>query len=113
MTAITEAHEASENIFNAILKSLEEALRYSWLIDTGATVKVRAFFYTPTNAPINFVKERVLLQGQWGAIVEETDNGFIYEIDVNGITEIKPWLRSFGSSCEVLEPRSLRQDFIQ
>lgn len=113
MTGITEAHEANEDVFNAKLNSLEEALRYSWLIDTGATVKVRAFFYTPIGAPVNFVKERVLLQGQWGEIVEENDDGFIYEIDVNGITEIKPWLRSFGSSCEVLEPRSLRQDLIQ
>jgi hypothetical protein len=31
---------------------------------------------------------------------------------VNGIYEIKPWLRSFGSSCEVLEPAWLRKEFI-
>lgn len=113
MTNITKGEEAKKDIFDAKLQSLEDALQYSWLIDTGITVKVRAFFYTPTGAPINFVKERVLLQGQWGEIVEENEEGFIYEIMVNGITEIKPWLRSFGSSCEVLEPRSLRQDLIQ
>lgn len=113
MTSITEGHVAEQKHFEDKLQSLEDALQYSWLIDTGKTVKVRAFFYTPTGAPINFVKERVLLQGQWGEIVEENEEGFIYEIMVNGITEIKPWLRSFGSSCEVLEPRSLRQDLIQ
>ncbi len=45
-------------------------------------------------------------------MTEEDDSSFIYEIKVNGTFEIKPWLRSFGSSCEVLEPRSLREDMI-
>lgn len=42
----------------------------------------------------------------------EDEHCFIYEITVNGTTEIKPWLRSFGSSCEVLEPVSLRRQMI-
>ncbi|MNJ01105.1 hypothetical protein D3C73_1606310 [compost metagenome] len=58
------------------------------------------------------MKERVLLQGQWGQIVFEDEHSFIYEINVNGITEIKPWLRSFGSSCEILEPLQLRRELI-
>ncbi|MNI96611.1 hypothetical protein D3C73_1551020 [compost metagenome] len=58
------------------------------------------------------MKERVLLQGQWGEIVSEDDVSFTYEITVNGTTEIKPWLRSFGSSCEVLEPLQLRREMI-
>jgi len=90
---------------------LAEKLRYSWLIDTGKPVTVRARFYH-TGLARNFVKERVLLQGQWGQIVEEDDEAFIYEIVVNGTTEIRPWLRSFGSSCEVLEPLQLRREMI-
>lgn len=82
------------------------------LIDTGQTVRVRARFYNPEGSVPNFVKERVLLQGQWGQIVFEDENSFIYEITVNGTTEIKPWLRSFGSSCEVIEPASLRREMI-
>jgi predicted DNA-binding transcriptional regulator YafY len=58
------------------------------------------------------VRERVLLQGQWGEITVEEEDSFIYEITVNGTTEIKPWLRSFGSSCEVLEPVRLRREMI-
>ncbi|MNJ79129.1 hypothetical protein D3C77_770500 [compost metagenome] len=44
---------------------------------------------------------------------EEDSESFIYEITVNGTIEIKPWLRSFGSSCEVLEPVRLRQEMIE
>ncbi len=54
----------------------------------------------------------MLLQGQWGIIEEETAESFVYEIEVNGTVEIKPWIRSFGSSCEVLEPIKLRQEMI-
>lgn len=93
-------------------RELEEKIRYSWLIDTGPAVKVRARFYSPGPGEPNFVRERVLLQGQWGGIVYEDDETFIYEITVNGTTEIKPWLRSFGSSCEVLEPVRLRREMI-
>lgn len=32
---------------------------------------------------------------------------------MNGITEIKPWLRSFGSSCEILAPLKLREEMIE
>lgn len=58
------------------------------------------------------MRERVEAQGQWGTITNESDSTFLYEITVNGIYEIKPWLRSFGSSCEVLEPAWLRREFI-
>lgn len=76
------------------------------------SVKVKVRFFRPDKQQPDFVKERVLLQGQWGTITEENDDWFIYEITVNGTTEIKPWLRSFGSSCEVLEPVRLRREFI-
>ncbi len=75
-------------------------------------MKVCARFYSPEGAEPNFVKERVLLQGQWGQIVSKDDHSFIHEITVNGTTEIKPWLRSFGSSCEILEPMHLRREMI-
>lgn len=93
-------------------RGLEEKLRYSWLIDTGNPVTVRVRFYNPGESQPNFVRERVLLQGQWGRIVFEDEYSFIYEITVNGTTEIKPWLRSFGSSCEVLEPIRFRREMI-
>ncbi|GIP22891.1 YafY family protein [Paenibacillus sp. J22TS3] len=113
ITQIVEEDEpVAEELFMARLEELAERTRYSWLIDTGRPVKVRARFYNPGGSEPNFVRERVHLQGQWGQIVEEEEDSFIYEITVNGTTEIRPWLRSFGSSCEVLEPLQLRREMI-
>lgn len=112
ITQIEEDESVDEGWFEEKETELAEKIRYSWLIDTGRPVRVRARFYNPEGAEPNFVKERVMLQGQWGQIVAEEEHAFIYEITVNGTTEIKPWLRSFGSSCEVLEPASLRREMI-
>ncbi|PYI50306.1 helix-turn-helix transcriptional regulator [Paenibacillus flagellatus] len=113
LTQIAEAEAVPETPYAAKREELEERLRFSWLIDTGERVTVRARFYKPEGGGPDFVKERVLLQGQWGRIAEEDDGSFVYEIEVNGTTEIKPWLRSFGSSCEVLEPDHLRREMIE
>lgn len=112
ITQIEEDLPVDESLFETKTNELEEKIRYSWLVDTGRPVTVRARFYNPGPTESNFVKERVLLQGQWGEIVSEDDVSFTYEITVNGTTEIKPWLRSFGSSCEVLEPIQLRREMI-
>ncbi|MGF9697463.1 helix-turn-helix transcriptional regulator [Paenibacillus sp. MABNR03] len=90
-----------------------EASRYSWLVDTAKTVTVQVRFFHPESEQRNFILDRVRLQGQWGTITPETDHTFLYEIRVNGTTEIKPWLRSFGSSCEVIAPHRLRQEMIK
>ncbi|WP_028596528.1 helix-turn-helix transcriptional regulator [Paenibacillus assamensis] len=114
MTHIEEAEAVSEEVYGRKTVELMEKLQTSWLIDTGKPIKVRARFYNPSaGEQHNFIKHRVLLQGQWGEIVEEDEESFIYVISVNGIYEIKPWLRSFGSSCEVLEPRQLRHEMIE
>lgn len=112
ITQIEEDESVDEAWYEEKKNELEEKLRYSWLIDTGKPVTVRVRFYNPGDSEPNFVKERVLLQGQWGQIVFEDEYSFIYEITVNGTTEIKPWLRSFGSSCEVLEPIRFRREMI-
>lgn len=113
ITQIKEEDVVSVDVFMHQQKQLAENIRYSWLIDTGRPLKVKVRFFNPDSYQPNFVKERVSLQGQWGVITEESEDSFIYEIMVNGITEIKPWLRSFGSSCEVLEPAFLRRDMIK
>ncbi|MEE4577482.1 WYL domain-containing protein [Paenibacillus polymyxa] len=113
MTQLVEGKPVPEQLYADLLAVLEEKMRYSWLVDTGRPVKVRVRFFNPEGAKRNFIRERVLSQGQWGTITEEESESFIYEITVNGITEIKPWIRSFGSSCEVLEPQRLRKEFRQ
>ncbi|WP_223070248.1 helix-turn-helix transcriptional regulator [Paenibacillus caui] len=112
ITQIEEDEAVDEVWYEEKKTKLAEKIRYSWLIDTGRPVTVRARFYNPEGSEPNFIKERVLLQGQWGQIVFENEDSFIYEITVNGTTEIKPWLRSFGSSCEVLEPIQFRREMI-
>lgn len=112
ITQIEEDESVPEDVFEARQAELAEKTRYSWLIDTGRPVTVRARFYKPEGSAPDFVMKRVMLQGQWGQIVAEDEYTFIYEITVNGTTEIKPWLRSFGSSCEVLEPVQFRQEMI-
>lgn len=112
MTQIEEADVVSEEFFAEKLKELEVKIKHSWLLDTGNPVTVRVRFYNPGVPRANWIKERVLLQGQWGIITEENEESFVYEILVNGTTEIKPWIRSFGSSCEVLEPKAFRAEMI-
>jgi predicted DNA-binding transcriptional regulator YafY len=112
ITQVEEYDLVTEEIFLHHSKQVEHATSQSWLIDTGQPVKVRVRFFSPGPGINNFVKERVKLQGQWGTIVEEDEESFIYEIVVNGTTEIRPWIRSFGSSCEVLEPLEFRRDMI-
>lgn len=112
ITQIEEEEAVDEAWYEGKQTELAEKLRTSWLIDTGRPVTIRARFFNPEDSQPNFIKERVQLQGQWGQIVYEDEHSFIYEITVNGMTEIKPWLRSFGSSCEVLEPVQLRREMI-
>lgn len=112
LTQIEEGAATREEEYTRKLGDLDAQLKNSWVIDTTPAVKVIVRFYNPNRSGANFIRERVEAQGQWGVITEESDMSFLYEIMVNGITEIKPWLRSFGSSCEVLAPRHLRQQFI-
>ena len=58
----------------------------------------------------NFIRRRVETQGRWGQIIEDNTDNFIYEIELSDSAEIKPWIRSFGSSAEVLEPLELRNE---
>ncbi|WP_135553615.1 helix-turn-helix transcriptional regulator [Paenibacillus cymbidii] len=112
MTQIAEGEAVPEADFAARQREMERRTERSWVTDTTRPVKVVARFYNPERAGANFIRERVEAQGQWGTLTEESEAAFRYEITVNGTSEIKPWLRSFGSSCEVLEPASLREEFI-
>ncbi|WP_028545809.1 helix-turn-helix transcriptional regulator [Paenibacillus taiwanensis] len=112
ITQLEETEAVSEELWDKKSSELAEKIKYSWLIDTGRPVTVRARFFNPGEMEPNFIRNRVLLQGQWGQIIEENDDFFVYEITVNGTFEIKPWLRSFGSSCEIVEPIQLRREMI-
>lgn len=114
ITQLEEAEAVEAVFFAEKLLELEHKIKNSWLIDTSAPVTIQLKLFNPQRRETdrNFVKDRVLLQGQWGQILEENDEFFVYEIIVNGTQEIKPWIRSFGSSCEVLKPANLRNEMI-
>src|SRR5690606_32195952 len=67
----------SEEVYEEKQAELAQRMRYSWLIDTGRPVKIVARFFNPEPNQPNFIRERVLLQGQWGQIVEEDAESFI------------------------------------
>ncbi|MEO3946280.1 WYL domain-containing protein [Gorillibacterium sp. CAU 1737] len=112
ITQMEELETVSEERYRAQTEELMKRIQTSWLVDTGRPIQIRVRFFNPPTSESNFIKERVLLQGQWGQVVEESLDSFLYEITVNGTTEIRPWLRSFGSSCEVVAPPSLRREMI-
>lgn len=58
-----------------------------------------------------YVARRVR-ETRWHAseALTETPGGLIWEADIGDTTEIRPWLRGWGSDCEVLEPVSLREE---
>ncbi|ACT03569.1 helix-turn-helix transcriptional regulator [Paenibacillus sp. JDR-2] len=113
ITQLEESGLVTEEEYAVKLAALERNTSYSWLVDLSRPASVKVRFFNPEGAKRNFIKDRVQLQGQWGVITEEDEASFLFEITVNGTQEIKPWLRSFGSSCEVLEPMSLRREFIK
>lgn len=113
ITQLEEQDSVEEQYMLELKQQWTDISRYSWLVDTGNTVTVQARFFHPERGQRNFILDRVRLQGQWGKIIPETDHTFLYEIQVNGTTEIKPWLRSFGSSCEIIAPQRLRQEMIK
>lgn len=112
LTGVELSDGVTEDEFGMRLAHAERQLQQSWVIDSMRPLTVKVRFFKPEGSAHDFVRERVESQGQWGTITEESESTFIYEIVVNGITEIKPWLRSFGSSCEVLAPPWLRKEFI-
>lgn len=81
-----------------------------WGMESGDRVKVKIKFIKEAN-----VEEKVKrdLQRRIYKTIEEYDDYFIYSDEVIGINSFKQWLRSFGSSAIVLEPKELRDEIIE
>ena len=80
-----------------------EYLRSSWsTISDREDVEVKLRFH-PQAA--THVKEEHWHPSQ--RIVEQTDGGLLFSVWVNGIAEVIPWVLSWGSDVQVLEPDSL------
>lgn len=107
-----EVTDESVNLSTTISIPSNFDLKNSWLLSNESMelIKIKFNYEATVVGNNNFIKERVIRQGRWGRIIEEGPSYLIYEIAVNGVQEIKPWIRSFGSSAEVLTPKSLRTD---
>lgn len=81
-----------------------------WGMESGNRVKVKIKFIKEAN-----VEEKVKrdLQRRIYKTIEEYDDYFIYSDEVIGINSFKQWLRSFGSSAIVLEPKELRDEIVE
>lgn len=112
---IEQMATVTEQEFESGRVSVQKRLEHSWLMSDEPEEEVVLRFYfdkNRTDSKINFIKERVIREGQWGTITEATEDSFLYTINVNGISEIKPWILGFGSSVEVIRPERLRQEII-
>jgi len=89
---------------------LDDYLEGQWGVYRGEPVKVRVRFYDDYNV-ISRVRAETAHRGH-AALAQVGPGVWEYSDTVLGDAEFRVWLRSFGSSAEVLEPASMRDDLI-
>ncbi|HBH52431.1 MAG TPA: hypothetical protein DDY91_11120 [Planctomycetaceae bacterium] len=77
--------------------------------EPDAPLKTIRLAFAPTAA--RYVKEKVWNESQ--TLSPTKDGGVIFEIKLNSFIEIRRWILSWGSECQVLEPPELRADIVQ
>jgi CRISPR-associated endonuclease/helicase Cas3 len=87
-----------------------EILRNAWSIISGEETQQIVLRFTPA------VSKRVL-ESQWHPSQDYQPDpvkpGYLrWWVKIAGTTDMLPWIRSWGSDCEVLEPEELRQEVI-
>jgi len=91
--------------------SLEEVFADAWGVEISAPlVTVRIKFYDEYNV-IQRVRRDTAHRKK--AVLTKEEGYLIYSDQVRGINEIKPWIRSFGSSAVVLAPEELKADMVR
>ena len=114
--SIKQMEAVDKSVLDTYLLQTEEENALSWVVQSGAKptqVKIR-FHYDKDRGTHNFIRARVEREKRNGTVIDEDPNGewFDFVIAVNGDKEIRPWIYSFGSGAEVLEPQSLRAEMI-
>ena len=91
--------------------SLEETFADAWGVDiSGPLVSVQIKFYDEFNVGQRVFRDTAHRKK---AVLTKEEGYLVYTDQVRGINEIKPWIRSFGSSAVVLAPEELREDMIR
>ena len=76
------------------------------LCDDGQPLKQVRLRFAPSAA--KYVREKIWHASQ--TLVDEADGGAIVELSVRSLIEVRRWVLSWGSECEVLAPNELCHD---
>ncbi|GKX67632.1 WYL domain-containing protein [Inconstantimicrobium mannanitabidum] len=106
---LIEINITNEKFKDKLNIDFDKYLANIWGMESGDRVKVKVKFLKEAN-----VEEKVKrdLQRRIYKTIDDYDDYFIYCDEVIGINSFKQWLRSFGSSAIVLEPKELRDEII-
>ena len=88
----------------------EDSFHTCWLSPGETPIKIKARFFAEEGVPLQVLKHRIAQASPLGHILEETASDLSWSWTISDPRAIKPWLRSFGSCLEVLEPEELRQE---
>lgn len=92
--------------------NLERHLAPCWGVEQGELHRIRIRFYDEYNVLARLRRETA--HRDTARLVEEAGGGsVIYTDEVSGLHELRVWVRSFGSSAEVLEPEQLRREVVE
>ena len=86
-----------------------QVLANSWGIIFGDEAEEIVLSFSPTVA-------RRIDETRWHPsqkVEKREDGGRILRLRLSGTLEIEPWIKSWGATCEVLAPESLRQRIMQ
>ncbi|WP_238883902.1 WYL domain-containing protein [Clostridium sp. YIM B02551] len=89
---------------------IEQYLANIWGMEQGESIKVKIKFMKEANVIYRVKRD---LEYRLNKKLTEYDGYFIYEDIIIGVNSFKSWLRSFGSSVIVLEPKELREEMIE
>lgn len=93
-----------------------EKIKRIWDIDIQSPVKIR-LLYDKKAAEGDYLDEKdsieKLLETHFGDPSYSDKEKEIYEGEIYGINDLKVWLRKYSEYCLVLEPETLRDEFIE
>lgn len=105
-----EVKVANEHFEDKLNLNFNEYLAKNWGMETSDPVKVKIKFIKEANVEDKVKRD---LERRIYKVIEDYEDCFIYSDEVVGINSFKQWLRSFGSSAIVIEPKELRDHMIE
>lgn len=90
---------------------LQQFMKLYWGVQPGNPITVAVRFINEANV-VAKAKKALTYRCPPGRLTEKEDGSLLYEGEVVGMDVFRAWLRSFGSSVEVLKPLELREAMI-